>query len=359
MYRRKDNIYQDQLPKPGGGYKYFYGSTKSEVKRKMAEWEAEQEAHWLFENIADEWFARHAENVKHNASEVYRPSLKRAKDYFAERKLDSITPDEVQGFIKHIAGRGYAKRTVEIHLNLINQIFDYAITQPGSTIKYNPCSSVRIPKDLPQTRRLPPTDEQLNKITADGFGLFPYFLMYTGLRRGELLALTWDDIDFGGKIIHVTKGVTYDSNQPIIDTTKTTTSVRDVDLLDVLADKLPRGQKGYVFGGDKPLTKTEYRKKWLAFCRSVGLAKSTEIITLGKNGRQYKSYKWQPTVTAHQFRHAYTSMLDEAGIDETAAMALLGHKSITTTKDIYTHIRKSKRERVATQLNDFVNAKQA
>lgn len=355
MYQRKDKTWQDQLPIPGTKkYKYFYGKTKAEVKAKMAAWQAEQDKPLQFSQAADAWDVYHASRVTHNANAVYGPCLRRAKEYFASTPMVDITPDQIQAFIKQIASQGYARRTVQMHRDMLNMIFDHAITQPGSPLKYNPCSSVRIPSGLTQTRREPPTDSQLALIKPEGFGLFAYFLLYTGLRRGELLALRWEDIDFKNNIIRVNKSVSYESNQPVVKAPKTEAGKREVDLLDVLAEALPRGKKGYVFGGEKPLTKIQFRKQWLNFCRSIGQVEEIKTSHKAANKHTYTKTEYKPLITPHQFRHAYASMLDDAGIDETAAKDILGHSSIVVTKDVYTHIRSKKRERSAAALNKFI-----
>jgi len=70
---------------------------------------------------------------------------------------------------------------------------------------------------------------------------------------------------------------------------------------------------------------------------------------------QGKWKRWQKrvgvTLTAHQLRHGYATMLFEAGISERDAMDLLGHADINLTRNIYTHIRKSRKEETAVILN--------
>ena len=219
-------------------------------------------------------------------------------------------------------------------------------------------------KGLPKKRREPPSEDQIIKVQPDSeMGLFAFFLLFTGLRRGELLGLKWEDIDFKDHVIHVRHVSTYASNQPDVkERAKTAAGVRDVALLDVLKDELKKiplqSQKGYVFGDEKPLTATEFRKRWLAWCRSVGLAEAETKTHKGKNGHQYTSTKWKPLVTPHQFRHEYASMLEDAGISEFEAKNQLGHSSITVTKDIYTHIRERKAGKdVASKLNNYLQVK--
>lgn len=354
MLKRSDGRWQEYIY-VNGKRKYFYGLTKSEVYAKMQAWEEKQKNGFTFMEISDKWQDYHSQKVQYKAAEVYRAPLRRAQEHFGDTLAKDITPAQINAFVVSMADRGYAKRTVQIHLNMLNMIFDFAIVQPGSPVTINPCAAVRIPSGLSQKRRLPPSDEQLAKITPDAeFGLFAFFLMYTGLRRGELLALRWEDIDRDKKLIYVNKSLSYENNKPVIKSTKTEAGNRVVDLLDILDEVLPHETKGYVFGGDKPLTGIMFRKRWIAFCRDVGLAEKIEETHKGKNGREYTTTTWKPLVTPHQFRHAYASMLDDAGIDESTAKVLLGHSSIVVTKDIYTHLREAKKSRAGAALNEYL-----
>ena len=332
MYQRKsDGLWCEKV----GGGKVITAKTQKALISKLKAYNGEKENGVTFFQAVEAWEKYHTEKVSYKAAEVYKPCIKRAKDYFGDVYIKDIAPNDVNAFIMFIASQDYAQRTVSVHLNMMRQVFNYAIIQPHSVVKTNPCASVSIPKGLPKTRRLPPTDAELSKVKPDcEMGLFATFLLYSGLRRGELLALQWQDIDFEKKLIHVTKSVTYTSNQPSIKSTKTEAGVRDVDLLDILIQALPDpGRKtDYIFGGEKPLTKSSYFKRWRSYTKSIGIE-----------------------ATAHQFRHAYASMLDDAGIDETTEMQLLGHSSITVTKDVYTHLRKAKRERAANQLNQYIS----
>lgn len=317
----------------------IYGKTQKELLNKIKAYNGEKESGMTFFQAVEAWEKYHTEKVSYKAAEVYKPCIKRAKDYFGDVRINSITPSDVNAFVMYVASQGYAQRTVRAHLDMMRQIFNYAIIQPHSAVRSNPCLSVQVPKGLTKTRRLPPTDAELSKVKPDcEMGLFATFLLYSGLRRGELLALQWKDIDTDNKLIHVTKSVTYTSNQPTIKSTKTEAGNRDVDLLDIIINALPERRKAtdYLFGGEKPLTKSSFRKRWLSYTKSIGIE-----------------------ATPHQFRHAYASMLDDAGIDETTAMQLLGHSSIAVTKDVYTHLRQAKKERAANQLNQYISATQA
>ena len=361
MYQRKsDGRWVEAIPLGNGKSKVLYGKTKAELKKKIIAYKGETETKSTFSEVADAWSAYHCEQVTYNAhNTVYLAPLKRAKAYFGSKLIGDITPFEVEAFIKSIAAQGFAKRTVQVHRNMLNMIFDYAIVKSEHGVKLNPCASVKIPKGLKKTRREPPSEEQLAVITPDTdseMGLFAFFLLYSGLRRGEMLGLRWEDIDRKNKKINVHQEVYYISNNPHIKQPKTEAGIRTVTLFDVLDNALPPNKTGYVFGGDKPLTKSAFRRRWVAFCREIGLAECEEHKHIGKNGREYVQQTWKPMITPHQFRHAFASMLDDAGISETGAKTLLGHSSIVVTKDIYTHIRSKKQKLIGNQVNAYINA---
>ena len=354
MVRRKDGRWMENIT-IDGKRRSFYGKTKAEVLQKIRDFEGAKMKSPLFLAAADAWHTERLEQVTEKTATNYTAPLRRAIERFGDIEITEITPAMVQGYVNSIAAQKFAKRTVQLHLDVVRMIFDHAIVQPGAKIAANPCAAVKIPKGLAQKKRLPPTDEQMRVVDPNcRFGLFAYFLMYSGLRPGELRALRYEDIDREKKLIHVTKAVTNPSNQAYIKITKTEAGTRTVDLLDVLAEVLPNKKHGYVFGGDRPLSKTQFRKEWIWFCREVGLARKEETEHIADNGRRYVRTEWKPLVTPHQFRHAYASMLDDAGIDETVAKDLLGHSSIVVTKDVYTHLRAAKKERAAGKLNEYL-----
>lgn len=356
MLKRSDGRWQEKITLPGMKKpKYFYGKTQKEVKQKMVAWQKEQTQGKSFEAAADAWDVWHADQVSYNGAEAYRAALKRTKEHFGGRMVQDIGPDEIDAYIRYLAGRGYARRTVQLHLDMLNMIYDYAIVNRWT--ESNPCNAVKLPSGLPKGRRDIPTDEELEKVRAGlecDFGLFPFMLLYTGLRRGELLALRWEDIDREKKLIRVERAVYFAGNTPQIKEPKTEAGKRSVVLLDALRDALPEHGEGYIFGGEKPLTKIQVRKRWLNWCRAAGLATGTTTQKKGKNGRAYESTTWEADITPHQLRHAFATILFDAGIDVKDAQEILGHASIQVTRDIYTHIRQQRREDTADRLNAFL-----
>lgn len=192
------------------------------------------------------------------------------------------------------------------------------------------------------------------------FGLFAYLLLYTGCRKGEALALQYRDIDRKNKVIHVTKSVAYKDGMPYLKTTKTDAGTRDIILLGELSKRLPRNGKAddYIFRQEngKPLAMAAFDRRWLHYCKEAGLVTVEEIPRVSVDGRKYVYKKYRPFLAPHQLRHGYATILYEAGIDEITAKEFLGHVDISTTHQIYTHLRQKKKSSAAEILDKYIKS---
>lgn len=336
LKKRKDGRYCRQI-RVNGKVVSFYGKSEREINRKMLEYREAEEKGKPFEVVADEWADKHFETVEYNTVKQYKPALKQISEHFSGISVKDITSKDVDKFLHLLANQGYAMKTVKTRLLVMNQVFKYAVI--NNYTENNPCQYISVPKNLPQTKRDMPTAEEIETVKQSvdkTFGLFAYFILYTGLRRGEALALTYNDIDFENKIIHVNKSVHYVGNSPHIKQPKTAAGIRDIILLDRLTDKLKQKNTSD-----------------LLFPNHNG-----EIIRNGHFNRLWAKYLSETglSITPHQLRHAYATILFEAGIDVKDAQELLGHSTIQVTRDIYTHISKTRKSQTADKLNKFLSA---
>lgn len=209
FYSKSKDVWIERVETEEGDIKELSSHDKAKLKKKVRDFYQKTKDGMTFIEAADAWERVHAERVEWKTEEAYAPHVRRAKEHFGKRLLKDITPFEVQAYIDSLAELGFAKDTVHRGLVVVNKIFKYAIAQPNSVVSFNPCTAVELPKGLKKTRREPPTAEQLRKISPDGFGLFAWFIMYSGLRNGELYALRWEDIDRKKKVIHVRRATHY------------------------------------------------------------------------------------------------------------------------------------------------------
>lgn len=352
LYRRPDGLYEKMLILDGARVT-FRAKSANEVYHKIAAYKGKKESGPTFAEVADAWETNHVETLAYNTQKSYTAPLRRAVEEFGPTFIRQIKSNDVNSFIGRFARQGYSQQTVKNQLLVINQIFRYAAID--GYLETNPAQYITVPKNLPKNGRTVPEEAYLQLIrqNADSqFGFLALFILYTGLRIGEALALQHKDIDREKNLIHVTKSVYYNGNRPIIKSTKTAAGTRDIILLNLLAEKLPNGpDEDYLFGGKTMFAYSHYRHGWNAYCKSIGATR--EHIITDKNNHSHA--KIVPLITPHQLRHGFATILFEAGIDEKDAQELMGHSSITVTRDIYTHIRKSRKDKTAQQLNDYAD----
>lgn len=333
MKKRSDGRYAKSVTIQGKRV-FFYGKTKAEVERKIYEYNHKPSE--TLQNALESFVAYKEGHVSYKTFEGYQAPLKRILGEFGDYPVDEITPAMIQAFINQLASQDYNISTVSRHKVILNMFFDWYITQDGSNLKYNPCSSVRIPSSLTYSPREMAKRSDIQKVQASlgiPFSLFAYALLYTGLRPGELLALTDKDIK-NGQIL-VNKSLSYHGNRPCINPPKTKSGIRSVAVLKPLADALPKF-KGYLFspdGGKSPLTQTEYRHRWRAYKKAVGLSEDFSPYLL---------------------RHEFASICHDAGLSPKDTQQLMGHADIQTTLGIYTHIERSRQDQSIDKLNQFV-----
>lgn len=341
MKKRKDGRYL-KVVTINGKRLYFYSSENTEkkaekdIQRQILEYSKKEERGKLFSEIADEWEENHYSKLEYNTIRRYKTLLSHAKDDFKDRYIKEIYPIDIERHIEYFAMKNYATKTIKDQLSVVRLVFKYAYLK--GYISNDPTRYITPPKGKASTPREALTDNEIEIVKNSihcTFGLFAYFLMYTGLRKGEALALQYKDIDFENKEIHITKSVYHVSNVPHIKSTKTENGIRTVVLLDLLDDKLSRGKSNdYIFSvdGSRPLAYSAFQRRWNKYCKETDLC-----------------------ITAHQLRHTYATILFEAGIDVKDTQHLMGHSDISVTRNIYTHIRSSRLKETAQKLNTYIN----
>ncbi len=161
-------------------------------------------------------------------------------------------------------------------------------------------------------------------------------MLCLGLRRSEILPLKYEDINFEDKTIYINKVVNFINNKPKIDNIlKNGMNERYVGIPDILLKKLEKCKlkKGYIFNKDNSLlTESQLEDLWDDYKIRTGF--------IG---------------TQHMIRHTYATMLYKSNVDIKTAQYLMGHKTIRTTLDIYTHLEDELKAKNINKLNAYIN----
>lgn len=311
---------------------YFYGKTEREINKKIMLYTQKAQIGRSFSEIADEWWEEAEPKLALQSIRSYKLAMSRAVTFFNDTPAKNITAKDIQKYLTALAKQGYSQKVVSNHRMVVNRILDYAVME--GDIELNPCASVKTPTDLPKSTREAASrfDEQIIKDNVD-LWLFPFVALMTGMRKGEILALKWKDIDFEKNYIYVTKSVAHNGDKPVIKTPKTEAGNRIVPLLLPLRNELTKhiGKPDeYIISDDgkTPLTNRRF-------------------ITLYDNYRKATGI----TATAHQLRHSFATIAFEADLDPKSVQEILGHKQLSTTMDIYTQFREKKLTAAAEILN--------
>lgn len=337
---RKDGRYQGSYTDGNGCRKYVYDRDPEKLYHKLEALTVppEEAAPPTFGQIAEMWEREHREEVTQRTWTNYGHHYSDLVARHGDKQMQEVTALDIMNHLTAAKAKGYSATVVNTIRSLYRMIFDYAIANDYA--QYNPVLSVRLPKGLKRGKRTAPTDEQIKTIFANiekPFGLFPVFLLCTGLRKSEALALTWDDIDMDLRQISVTKSLDYTVGaSPKIKPPKTEAGIRVVPIIDMLHEQLTKARAAsksdYLFPapqstrggkGGGLMTLRGYEGAWLRYCESIGF--------LDDEGK--------PTVTAHNLRHGTATLMFELGVDELTAQRILGHSRIEITREIYTELR--------------------
>ena len=275
-----------------------------------------------FEAYTDKWMKLYKENTCKISTVVkYTTDLNsQILPYFGKKPINSITTNDIQDFLNERKDK--AAKSLKGYKALIKQILDSALED--HLITENPADSQRIhiPSHKKAERKALPLQE-FKRILSQADCLNPsdrsflVLLMFTGMRRGEALGLRWEDIDTTNNLIHIRRSVTHATgNHPIIGTTKTEKGMRDIPLDPYLLDVLkPLQSKGFIIGGEQPITMTTYNNTWRRIKKQIDLCGATP----------------------HVLRHSYLTYLHSAGASDKTLQTIAGHSQIGTTMNIYVH----------------------
>ena len=313
-----------------------------------------------FEEVYKIWFEQHKATVKESSAYIHNTIIKvQILPYFGTLRVDKIDTAYCQKQVNRIFK---TLKNYNSAINLIRRIFEYAKVM--KQIKTNPMNDVIIPK---KRKTLDDTDKPVNFYTKEQLRTFletlkkhaPYqmyvvfrVMAFTGMRKGELAALKWSDVDFENGTISINKTVAFNNAGKFhIQTPKTRKSIRTISIDDTTLNALKTW-------------KNELRKE--LFKQGKNIDKGDGFIFHSTNGKFVIKYidkflpaflkKYNlPPIKPHGFRHTHASLLFESGASIKEVQDRLGHENIKTTMDIYTHVTKSAREKTAEKFAKYID----
>lgn len=310
--------------------------------------ESEPQMIHTYEQIYNRWYEEYKTTVKASTllktERVFKNHILPA---FGNKPIQDIKPMDAQNQMNI-----WHKKLVRASMvmNYAGLVFDYAIRM--QLINMNPTKVIKKPVRKESVREDKDMNfydkDELKKFMAalennNNFRAFVYFrlLAFTGMRKGESLALKWSDIDLEKQTLYINKAVSRSATGLYIQTPKTPSSIRRISIDDktvsILQEYKKESPDGLVFQSeDGGILSPAKPRKWYL----------TAMKNLPDDFKQ---------ISIHGFRHTHASLLFEAGASIKDVQSRLGHSDIQTTMDVYTHVSKTAKEQLANRFNNYVD----
>ena len=281
------------------------------------------------------------------------------KPYFKDTNLNKLSYEHIFEFREHLKTKSkkqnsnstLSPNTVNKIMILLKKIFDTGVRK--SLIDKNPVDNLRkLPISTPTISfwSVEEFKEFRKLITNDeiSYDLFFTIAFFTGMRMGEILALNWYDVNLITSTIHVTKTAYFVNNVNHINSTKTRAGTRLITINNKLTVMLT----------DWKEKQEDLLKEFTKDTESLQIIQSTPIaITKNMVDKKFKQILSRNNnlkkIRIHDLRHSHASLLINQGEDYLVVKERLGHASITTTIDTYSHLYPSKQKNLANKLDDI------
>lgn len=375
----KNKSYQGRYVDRFGNRKSVYGKTVKEVKNKMAAAIADNLAH---RNVVDEkitlnkWYEMWMDVYK--IPYIRQPTKKyyayiyesNIKQELGKEKLVDLTKMKITHTLNTAKKKGYSWETLSKIKIMLVDMLDRAM-EDDLLIK-NPARGVRIPmeKEVEHIKTLSIQEQTLFfECSAGTFYDNLYIVaVNTGLRPGELFALTEKSLDFNEKKIIVNQTLAYDKFDGDEQKTfylvppKTKSSIREVPMNSACVDALRKQLLQHKIVVSKSPKKNKIVFADLIFTTKFGTPLNSEIL----NHDIYSivdeiNLKRDPLdaierISGHSFRHTFATRCFEAGISPKTVQAYLGHATLQMTMDLYTSVLSDKKNEDMALLEKYMKA---
>ena len=344
--------------------KNVLGKTQAEVKEKLAsaledtkDLDVARSDDYTVGSWLTNWYTLYAKpNVRVSTAEYYRRSIElHVNPQIGDIKLNKLTGRDLQKLYQDLRenGRlreaqkakspGLSASTVRgIHLMLHNAL-DRAVKE--RLIQRNPTADCIAPKlEKKEMKFLAAEDMKAYLDEADRRHVLPMFYLelVSGLRKGELVALLWSDLDIENQTISVSKQATRDENGNIVITRpKTETSVRLVSIPQKAVELLQQEHRKHP---DNPYMFPSTRTGEMYYPDS--------IVTLHKRILKSAGLSY---INFHALRHTFATAALQNGVDVKTVSSMLGHYDAGFTLRTYTHATRQKQEQAAEKMGNFMD----
>ena len=342
------------------------GKTQQEVRRKISEIRSELDQGSYIEpskqtlgDWLDTWLDTYVSiSVKPYTEDAYRTACEtHIKPAIGKIKLDKISPVQIQQFYNRLIKEdGLSPKTVKNIHGVLHRALDQAVK--NDALRTNPTNACELPK-AHQNEIVPLSQKEAQKfldaIQGEKYEFIYFVTLFTGLRQGEVLGLTWDCVDFDNNMLTINKqlqkskkvGGTYQLVSTKNDKGRLITTAPSV--MDALMSQKERQEQMKLLAG----------AKWenmdnLVFTNETG--QHLTHVTVYKNFKRIVRDLGLERVRFHDLRHSYASISLENGDDVKTVQNNLGHATASFTLNVYAHVTQKMRRRSADRMEEYIRS---
>lgn len=350
--------------------KSIYGKTQQEVRKKLTAVTSDldndvfaEPSKLSFGDWLKIWLNEYCGSVKPRTKTLYENCIEyRIKPFLGSVKLQKLKPAMIQKFYndalngKQDGKKAISPKTVKNLHGIIHKALQQAVEI--GYIKLNPAAVCVLPKV--QKAKINPLDEKQTKqfiLAIENNPLRRLFLvaLFTGMREGEIIGLTWDNVDLKKGTIHIEQQLQRHEGEYKLFPPKNSKPRMIVPapyVMDILREELTAQKENRLKAG--PLWENE---KGFVFTNAIG----------GHYSQQYVHEKFKravrsiglPDLRFHDLRHSYAVAAIRAGDDIKTVSENLGHASVAFTLDIYGHVTDEMKQSSAERMQAYINTLQA
>jgi integrase len=363
IYRRTDGRWVGQYlvhTAKGPKYRYLYSKTRAVVAEKLTKAMADRDSGLIFDagkmtvgEYLDRWlvdtvrgtvrtstYERHEEIVRLHI----KPSLGRVG-------LKKLTPAHVRGLYSEKLDSGLAPATVRRIHSTLHKALSQAVSD--GIVPRN-AADVKAPRPAPEEIR-PPSEVEARAFldaarqSGERFEALYVLAITTGMRRGELLGLRWDDADLELGTLRVGRALVREGGRHTLGETKTRRGRRQINLTPRTVNAFKAHRKRQL--EEKMKLAGLYKDHGLIFASRVGTPVNPENLVK----RSFKPLLEKadlPEIRFHDLRHTCATLLLGRGVHPKLVQELLGHATIAMTLDTYSHYLPSMGDQTAGAMGD-------
>lgn len=340
--------------------KSFSGKTQKEVREKMQAVAVEvnegtyvEPSKMTFGQWLDIWSTEYLGDVKPLTVAAYKRTVKNhIKPALGAIKLQALSAHEIQAMYNAC---NLAPKTIKNLHGVTHKALQQALEL--GYIKFNPADACKLPRV--EKREIKPLDEQqiktfLQVISGHKFEYLYLVALFTGMREGEVLGLTWDCIDFKGGTILVDKQLIKNRDE--------------IGAFELASTKNGKGRRitpapfvMRILNNQRQKQLEERFKAQGAWCNDWNLVFTDELgghlsaVTVYNNFKRLAKQAGFPEARFHDLRHSYAVAALQAGDDIKTVQENLGHHAAAFTLDVYGHVTEKMKEDSAARMEAFIN----